>query len=219
MQFQLTHLLRGATYASVHGVIFSINFNSRTSCEVRLGRVQRYVKHLAFQLTHLLRGATDTKCKKLPCQTYFNSRTSCEVRHSFNDVFGGVMDFNSRTSCEVRRSRNVSRPFGVTFQLTHLLRGATWVAINPILQFISTHAPLARCDESELFRLFQLRPFQLTHLLRGATFTETMHDTAVRISTHAPLARCDERYKKEEANGQNFNSRTSCEVRPAGLSV
>ena len=58
-----------------------------------------------------------------------------------------------------------------------------------ILQ-ISTHAPLARCDAYE----------QLCNLGNP-------------ISTHAPLARCDVVVLAVQINVQNFNSRTSCEVR------
>ena len=77
------------------------------------------------------------------------------------------------------------------FQLTHLLRGATIMFGNflMILQ-ISTHAPLARCDAYE----------QLCNLGNP-------------ISTHAPLARCDVVVLAVQINVQNFNSRTSCEVR------
>ena len=58
-----------------------------------------------------------------------------------------VFNFNSRTSCEVRPGRpNLPFPH-LPFQLTHLLRGATLLPANSILEFlISTHAPLARCD-------------------------------------------------------------------------
>ena len=104
-------------------------------------------KRRQFQLTHLLRGATRP------------SR-----RH---------------------RCRNPR------FQLTHLLRGATPAIMDiPPMKWISTHAPLARCDGGTL-RIF----------------------AAGSISTHAPLARCDVCTPRPEHHGADFNSRTSCEVR------
>ena len=55
------------------------------------------------------------------------------------------------------------------FQLTHLLRGATkQAAFMARPEYISTHAPLARCDQVG------------DKVLTGKS-----------ISTHAPLARCD----------------------------
>ena len=57
--------------------------------------------------------------------------------------------------------------------------------------------------------------FQLTHLLRGAT-PFSRHCSSIRsISTHAPLARCDLGVTIPIENvRKDFNSRTSCEVRP-----
>ena len=56
---------------------------------------------------------------------------------------------------------------------------------------ISTHAPLARCDHHVRDFRDLVNPFQLTHLLRGATWTKF----------------------PAELVEDNFNSRTSCEVR------
>ena len=59
------------------------------------------------------------------------------------------------------------------------------------LSFISTHAPLARCDAI------------------GNSFAKG----ALVISTHAPLARCDGTAENCAKHMHNFYSRTSCEVR------
>ena len=212
--FQLTHLLRGATKAA------SVAARS-----------------VEFQLTHLLRGATPYAGTILRPSADFNSRTSCEVRPARPiRPYSPRRNFNSRTSCEVRRSRNVSRPFGVTFQLTHLLRGATQQIPGYFAnRFISTHAPLARCDTSKpkpqkrrpisthaplarcdcsCHRCAPRNRFQLTHLLRGATNQVRGHTSSIPISTHAPLARCDNWCDAELHLHVDFNSRTSCEVRP-----
>ena len=124
--FQLTHLLRGATYRENPMDTRDLNFNSRTSCEVRLYRhwIQPYIRK--FQLTHLLRGATGistvqtsraeisthaplARCDVLAAlagavTANFNSRTSCEVRHALTSIWMDTLNFNSRTSCEVRRT-------------------------------------------------------------------------------------------------------------------
>ena len=57
--------------------------------------------------------------------------------------------------------------------------------------------------------------FQLTHLLRGATYFLPLSARIRWISTHAPLARCDKKYAYEQNGEIDFNSRTSCEVRPS----
>ena len=147
--FQLTHLLRGATHASCPRRFLQCHFNSRTSCEVRLTGGNCFCRRHKFQLTHLLRGATRSLRKKPIASPNFNSRTSCEVRQKYRVVAAQRVDFNSRTSCEVRQSR-VSFWIGVpVFQLTHLLRGATFrVRSTDSRSSISTHAPLARCDKS-----------------------------------------------------------------------
>ena len=123
----------------------------------------------------------------------FNSRTSCEVRH----VRTGFLVSQNRISTHAPLARcdprgNSVCEHGQKFQLTHLLRGATTEISAPILDnSISTHAPLARCDVS------------------------TQSDRTRRtISTHAPLARCDRSACIPPLPSSNFNSRTSCEVRP-----
>ena len=124
-------------------------------------------------------------------------------------------DFNSRTSCEVRQNGRYTENQGKAFQLTHLLRGATAeaaVSTGNIFDFnsrtscevrlpptkcihifviISTHAPLARCDDRMDKIPRRIGRFQLTHLLRGATRAGAARLPPDHISTHAPLARCD----------------------------
>ena len=167
------------------------NFNSRTSCEVRRSSPASTAPHVDF-----------------------NSRTSCEVRHDTVPSSRSQYDFNSRTSCEVRpwrsgvccavqgfqlthlvrgatRDAQVFRAWDRRFQLTHLLRGATLASLQPhAMQTISTHAPLARCDDNR-----------------------AVLPSKARISTHAPLARCDHAAEVFHLWESDFNSRTSCEVR------
>ena len=211
------------------------DFNSRTSCEVRhLLRRDRFRIQI-FQLTHLLRGATLSRELHLDTREHFNSRTSCEVRPHLVVGDAAIADFNSRTSCEVRRKRPRSWGAATTFQLTHLLRGATESdgdaspdghdfnsrtscevrrATGPGVGpgAISTHAPLARCDAPRT-GVSVVEGFQLTHLLRGATWGGRYGRMAALISTHAPLARCDYTIRNKATKDGDFNSRTSCEVR------
>ena len=85
--------------------------------------------------------------------------------------------------------------------------------------FISTHAPLARCDNSIEIMVDYGIEFLLTHLLRGATdFPVTVADI-FSISTHAPLARCDRKRWRSSHTGNDFYSRTSCEVRRIGHAI
>ena len=176
-----------------------VNFNSRTSCEVRhasaaplwwplisthapLARCDRGATttcgRCRFQLTPLLRGATSTSgISSIIAPTF-------QLTHLLRGATVSLPScpicryFNSRTSCEVRRAR-----------LGFLRDGG-----------ISTHAPLARCDVDT-----------------------SLEDHIYDISTHAPLARCDLRFLDCSFAGIHFNSRTSCEVRrsrdcPAGQS-
>ena len=79
---------------------------------------------------------------------------------------------------------------------------------------ISTHAPLARCDTASV------ADFASASISTHAPLARCDYHTVLRracgscISTHAPLARCDTNPAAYGANKKDFNSRTSCEVRP-----
>ena len=166
------------------------NFNSRTSCEVRL-HPQHKSRNVRIS-TH----APLARCDRM-------SRNICRRKIP-------ISTHAPLARCDAAVT---SVPSAGLFQLTHLLRGATNAIRNtPTACWISTHAPLARCDRkrlrrSHLTRYFNSRTscevrldavstsavvsaFQLTHLLRGAT--------------QSPF---------HPALDSNFNSRTSCEVR------
>ena len=215
IKFQLTHLLRGATHTipPYHHTI--IDFNSRTSCEVR------HSAEVSIDLT-----------------TDFNSRTSCEVRRptGFCGVIGllisthaplarcdaargwvcyGCHNFNSRTSCEVRRRARHAYAPKDQFQLTHLLRGATpqgfpckthrcnfnsrtscevrhmQACMGLFSALISTHAPLARCDSAASSATSNILHFNSRTSCEVRLIQNAKNCHAKRISTHAPLARCD----------------------------
>ena len=168
IRFQLTHLLRGAT--AVRGSTWPY---AGISTHAPLARCDGHETGTScaqsFQLTHLLRGATMGRGRGLRRCNHFNSRTSCEVRHGGIHMCTFHHYFNLRTSCEVRPA---------------------WGVTPAQLPTISTHAPLARCDENCL-----------------------CWQHGRRISTHAPLARCDLPVVQQPWRYCDFNSRTSCEVR------
>ena len=187
--------------------------------------------------THAPLARCDKDWVKLPWFSYdFNSRTSCEVRRGRHCGSTAGSDFNSRTSCEVRRPVLRALWSLPSFQLTHLLRGATrHDAQRPSAPVgISTHAPLARCDQAveiqtegeadfnsrtscEVRRncaITTIRNFISTHApLARCDIFSALFTSAGAISTHAPLARCDGDGRGAAGSGGHFNSRTSCEVR------
>ena len=76
---------------------------------------------------------------------------------------------------------------------------------------ISTHAPLARCDMASklgdwIFPISTHAPLARCDMRYRIAITQ-------EISTHAPLARCDTDRVATVVELENFNSRTSCEVR------
>ena len=147
-EFQLTHLLRGATPSSAAAGGDGDDFNSRTSCEVR-------------------------RAPRLPPfqdKADFNSRTSCEVRRRRNFTFSLSQKISTHAPlarCDAggHKPRTVEREF----QLTHLLRGATAIPaqlptkpkfqLTHLLRGATTITPSPAC----------VWPFQLTHLVRGTT--------------------------------------------------
>ena len=169
------------------------NFNSRTSCEVRRGVPGAQHPAQGFQLTHLLRGATAR------CLLWYNILTF-QLTHLLRGAtkfYAGqaqILHFNSRTSCEVRLrlGRIRSGRWNFNSRTSCEVRPAV-LTLYKCGKRISTHAPLARCD---------------------ATGRGSLGRT--RISTHAPLARCDLNRNRIRARPDNFNSRTSCEVRRVG---
>ena len=126
--------------------------------------------------------------------TNFYSRTSCEVRrhrhvahqHSLNT------NFYSRTSCEVRPIYKICLFPSMKFLLTHLLRGATLHSLSAVGGVgISTHAPLARCDNAAAVKSKRVDISTHAPLARCDDFRDYL-EKAETISTHAPLARCDD---------------------------
>ena len=162
-----THLLRGATFC-------------------RLPQIWRCIS------THAPLARCDLSvCSMHLTLLYFNSRTSCEVRPCCSAGFRLPRHFNSRTSCEVRLAPENSAEKAINFnsrtscEVRHIS-----LEISTRIKIISTHAPLARCDDLMRFAGLMGQNFnsrtscEVRRWNMGITYSES-------ISTHAPLARCD----------------------------
>ena len=80
---------------------------------------------------------------------------------------------------------------------------------------ISTHAPLARCDANSTTDTIRPAGFQLTHLLRGATSAPPPPTPSSLPFQLTHLLRGATGLPRWLRTGRrDFNSRTSCEVRP-----
>ena len=124
VQFQSTHLMRGATLLTTSARqtdLFQSTHLMRGATGIGIDFFNKY--HISIHAPH---ARCDCWLKRAAEElAYFNPRTSCEVRpRSPRNVRSG-RHFNPRTSCEVRllvkkSSRRIS-----LFQSTHLMRGAT----------------------------------------------------------------------------------------------
>ena len=109
------------------------------------------------------------------------------------------------------------RGFRMTFQLTHLLRGATSPVPSPqrSRRFQLTHL-LRGATRTTARRHYRPR-FQLTHLLRGATLTSFSSSSSRSFQlTHLLRGATLDQFL-HHAVAADFNSRTSCEVRPVRI--
>ena len=218
LQFQLTHLLRGATCS--HGVwgcagAFQLTHLLRGATESTAeGRTGS-----GFQLTHLLRGATLIFDAFIPAKLNFNSRTSCEVRHNAaagTDLTAAISTHAPLARCDIFPFSSFTSTH--LFQLTHLLRGATCAGsclANAIRYFNSRTSCEVRLQHFS--GRFPVTQFQLTHLLRGATPQRSFRRSCsaafqlthlLRGATILPA--------QKHRTVHHFNSRTSCEVRQRG---
>ena len=127
-KFQLTHLLRGATLLEILTPI-KIIFQLTHLLRGATNRVKDGGQLIKFQLTHLLRGAT-----QIFNAVRININISTHAPLARCDVLEGPVllaphHFNSRTSCEVRPKSVIKINCFNLFQLTHLLRGATYLPL------------------------------------------------------------------------------------------
>ena len=145
-EFQLTHLLRGATGCSYYKIRAMLISTHAPLARCDPDAMVCAKRLLSFQLTHLLRGATKTN-GGYRNGNYFNSRTSCEVRRYRGYAMTTTFNFNSRTSCEVRHDIRELILHGENFNSrTSCEVRRDLVRLAGEYPLISTHAPLARCD-------------------------------------------------------------------------
>ena len=175
----------------LNSVITPIDFNPRTSCEVRHFLPIFTTILFVFQSTHLVWGAT--------------SREENDKKRRRN--------FNPRTSCEVRLFDKFRLTFGVEFQSTHLVWGATrswWHGTRHYT--ISIHAPRVRCDVPVIFfRIFLVNFNPRT----SCEVRLSNYGYSAKGSHFNPRTSCEVRLSNYgySAKGSHFNPRTSCEVR------
>ena len=233
--FQLTHLLRGATQHApmANGTLLISTHAPLARCDMLCRR--QNLEHCISTHAPLARCDECKTSTSLPVSISTHAPLArCDAAASGNffppprfqlthllrgatemkNVVLEIQNFNSRTSCEVRQLIIFAAPR--TFSIsTHAPLARCDQISNTYTQGaeISTHAPLARCDPGQCGTGGRGNGFQLTHLLRGATMASKLGDWIFPISTHAPLARCDTNQQHINAGRGNFNSRTSCEVR------
>ena len=127
--FQSTHLVWGATSTNFLFSWHLLNFNPRTSCEVRHALTALWMVVTVFQSTHLVWGAT---------YSVRNKRRN-SLFQSTHLVWGATL-FSIRSD------------FSILFQSTHLVWGATGIDKSSISRYLfqSTHlvwgATHARAD-------------------------------------------------------------------------
>ena len=171
-----------------------MNFNPRTSYEVR--RIQHTrLEFLLLISIHAPLTRCDGKQATIPALWIISIHaplTRCDFNGSAFYA-NCCANFNPRTSYEVRRA---SKQMTVTAEPDFNPRTSYEVRLE-----IGTWG-------------IWLLEFQSTHLLRGATYSEKAYNYYNRISIHAPLTRCDLFQQKMSMLTENFNPRTSYEVRP-----
>ena len=191
--FQFTHPVWGATQCKRPPRALITSFNSRTPCGVRQVDKRRLILDLLFQFTHPVWGATvgidsiDTlldvsihaprvgcdyvtlTAEVLPYVSIHAPRAGCDCYAP--RAYCSTRGFNSRTPCGMRRGQPQTTQWGVRFQFTHPVWGAT----SPLSDMLCGMA------------------FQFTHPVWGATL---LHSTTCLlpyiVSIHAPRVGCDD---------------------------
>ena len=168
--FQPTRPLRGAT-----GVALEICLELLISTHAPLaGRDSRQRDPLflpcIFQPTRPLRGAT----RLLLCASHphsnFNPRAPCGARRFTARRWNARLKFQPTRPLRGATWLSTTVMSSETFQPTRPLRGATYAQPGGFAQIpISTHAPLAGRDASDIPTIPTALKFQPTRPLRGAT--------------------------------------------------
>ncbi len=170
MQFQSTHLIRGATvYCPVSSQALA-NFNPRTSYEVRqdlqewfssTGKISIHAPHTRcdvytthhpawdakFQSTHLIRGATEM-IDRIGLEGMISihaPHTRCDGIYTlFSKPNGDISIHAPHTRCDPVSMRNIPA-CRISIHAPHT-RCDAWEELPPEKGGISIHAPHTRCD-------------------------------------------------------------------------
>ena len=145
-QFQLTLLMRGATRE--RGLLSN---STRVSTHAPHARSDVRLLGLILNIfvsTHAPHARSDLYRHHLSStHPRFNSRSSCEERRRYQTAILEISSFNSRSSCEERHPLSPICESLCRFQLTLLMRGATYPPLfMKKADDVSTHAPHARSD-------------------------------------------------------------------------
>ena len=168
------------------------DFNPRTPCGVRRGRIFSQPDIQRFQSTHPLRGATKRNSENSQENGDFNPRTPCGVRQRRRTPPPVPSHFNPRTPCGVRP-------------------GTAAGGVAP--PYISIHAPLAGCDLPQTSTPTAQGAISIHAPLAGSDRVGQHAGVGVGISIHAPLAGCDTWTTPSPLTRRYFNPRTPCGVR------
>ena len=125
----------------------------------------------------------------------------------------GFWNFNPRTSCEVRRTNCKPATRDLSFQSTHLMRGATVGLCRGLkMKLISIHAPHARCDMHHPFLYLAVWHFNPRTSCEVRQQPQLLLRPLINFN---PRTSCEVRryYCLRFQQSLYFNPRTSCEVR------
>ena len=192
------------------------DFNPRTPCGVRPGRLRRWqcLRRISihaprvgcdhfrpgnrrgnnpFQSTHPVWGATRNVRNTLPRLSNFNPRTPCGVRRGEykQEMYVALISIHApRVGCDMAsgQSRSSSSNF------------------NP-------RTPCGVRHGVHFNRSLDLELFQSTHPVWGATTTSGLARSFLIISIHAPRVGCDQSQVGGRGRMGDFNPRTPCGVR------
>ena len=175
-------------------------------------------KRLSFQSTHPLRGATKLPENPAPAPQISIHAPLAGCDNVARRSIKPSDHFNPRTPCGVRHLHHDTQRRTRRFQSTHPLRGATDLRGCLVTSDgISIHAPLAGCDEREVFAPARGKHFN-PRTPCGVRLPQCAFDVVrAGISIHAPLAGCDILRRGKDYINLDFNPRTPCGVRRASL--
>ena len=193
-KFQSTHPSRGATRAIWIPHSWRKYFNPRAPCGARQRQHDALLRQPLISI-HAPRAGRDAA----PCRASVRSAISIHAPRAGRDEQlsapeNAKNDFNPRAPCGARHGQASPDMFGIKFQSTRPVRGAT-----------PTSSKSSKTNST----------FQSTRPVRGATVVHHALVPAVFISIHAPRAGRDVRTSRTGMCLGHFNPRAPCGARLA----